>query len=172
MFRTAPLPPFYEVTSPSGIGTPAHRKENMDKTRVRDHRIAQPAGDQTAAKRKIAHKPIVMVPFAEVETILSVLRDKTGDTNSAISHGCGYDSSTINQWKNQGEAPLRGKMAVLGFACELELHAELKALNPVTFDHDELMVIFSRFMHSASLVALDDAVRKRLVAKLAQALTE
>lgn len=132
----------------------------------------KPAPDQNKIKRKVKHKPLDMVPFAEVERILAVIRERTGDKNSQISIGCGYDSSTINQWKNSGQAPLRGKMAILGFACELELHKELRASAPVMFDHDELMLIFTRFLHSVSTIHIDEDIRKRIIGKLAAALAE
>lgn len=120
---------------------------------------------------KSNHRSLQTVPFAEIEALLNRAIQAADTSAPSIIRLVGYSPSTWSGWKQKGVAPIRAKYTLLGFMADMDIEPPPPVVEPM-FTHEELMVLFSRFLGGSSLVTVDDGMRKQIVAKLAIALSE
>lgn len=122
--------------------------------------------------QKLLKRPFLKVPFVEIEPMLNLVKNKTGCSESELGKSFGYSGSAITEWRKSGNAPLRAKYCLLGFATELELKADIiKAATekplPRQFDKDELSSMFGILIGLDIPAGRRDQLRSKIAKELA-----
>lgn len=105
-------------------------------------------------------KQTASAPWAEFEVLLDQATKATGSTVSGVLSAIGYTGSgNASVWKQQGEVPLRAKLALRGLLVELEV-----ATHHQVFAFEELTAMFA----ALNGYPLPEPQRKNLIRKLAK----
>ena len=76
------------------------------------------------------------IAWSGIEPILNLVKNSSGGQEAEVLRTIGYSGNSANDWRRNGEAPLRAKYSLLGLAAELNLKVEQQKVKQ--FDTDEL----------------------------------